>query len=188
MMRNTKRPNNEPSRKKNDSRGLASKEDQAIEAAQVGKKANTSNARPRKRNMLTETNDENTDPRGSLTSKRRSARLNVTPATIPDINPNENEQQPLNKANESPVARKSANPAGSKPKPRPKGLHGLSSKHMDGNEPARADDNNAVSGTPVDRDAMLHGPGLLKEIHDLQRQLREERGESSSYIRMELLK
>lgn len=186
MTRNTKRANNKPSGKNSNSRGIASK-DQAIEAAQIGKKVSTSNARPRKRNMLTEANDENFDSQGSLTSKRRSARLNITPTTSPETNPIENEQQTLNKANGSPVTRKRANTAGSNPRPRPKGRHELSSKYMDGGEPARADDNNAISGTPADRDALLDGPSLLKEIQNLQCQLRGERGESFSYARMELL-
>jgi hypothetical protein len=34
--------------------------------------------------------------------------------------------------------------------------------------------------TPTDNDAQSHGPGVLDEIKDLQRQLREEKGESSS--------
>jgi hypothetical protein len=174
MVRNTNRTNDQPSRK-NNSRGLASKEVQALEAAQVRKKAVISNARRSKRNVLT--NDENIDPRSSLTLNRRSARLNAAGlAATPVTKSNGNERQSLNKAN-----RKCANAPGSNAKSHPQtGQRGLSSRHMDNIEVARANDDNTTSGTPIDEDARLHGSSISKEIQDLQRQLREEKGESSS--------
>jgi hypothetical protein len=98
---------------------------------------------PKNNGQSRKPSNKNINPRGSLTSNRRSARLNAAPDTTPETN--------LRK--------------------------GSTAKGTDTNN------NNVVSSTrlstPVDEDPQSHGEGLLKEIQDLQRQLQEEKRESS---------
>ena len=150
-MPNGKRKNS----KDNYSRG------QALEATQVQKKPVTSNARTNKQNAPT---DENIDPRGLLASNRRSTRLN----TAPKSNLNDTVQQSPNTVNASQALATTERP-GAKPKNR----HKLTSAPL-------ADEASVTRSTPRDDDARLQGAGLLGEIQDLQRQLREEKGKSTS--------
>jgi hypothetical protein len=150
-MPNAKCINNGHNSKDNHLQGLGV---QALKATQVQKKPVTSNARTRKQNAPA---DENIDP-------RRSARLN----TAPKSNLNDTVQQSPNTVNASQALATTERP-GAKPKNR----HKLTSAPL-------ADEASVTRSTPRDDDARLQGAGLLGEIQDLQRQLREEKGKSTS--------
>jgi hypothetical protein len=123
---------------------------QALEATQMQKKPVTSNARTNKQNAPT---DENIDP-------RRSTRLN----TAPKPNLDDTVQQSSNTVNASQAKRILATTE--RPDAKQKNQHKLAVS--------------VTRSTARDEDAQLQGAGLLEEIQELQRQLQEEKGESSS--------
>jgi hypothetical protein len=123
---------------------------QALEATQVQKKPVTSNARTREQNAPT---DENIDP-------RHSTRLN----TAPKPNLDDTVQQSSNTVNASQAKRILATTE--RPDAKQKNQHKLAVS--------------VTRSTARDEDAQLQGAGLLEEIQELQRQLQEEKGESSS--------
>ena len=153
-MPNAKCINNGHNSKDNHPRGLGV---QALKATQVQEKLVMSNARTHKQNVLA---DENIDP-------WRSACLN----TVPKPNLNDPAQQSPNTVNASQAQRILATTE--RPDAKQKNRHKLTLAPL-------ANEASVTRSTPRDEDAQLQGAGLLGEIQDLQRQLQEEKGESTS--------